>query len=96
MSCGYEGRHFGAPYPDATCIDGELWDLDSCDEPGGGLTSGGDIPCPCCSTKEYVEWLDPRASGNARQRRKNFRLVMRRVKMWAKPCRLAPRHEGGV
>lgn len=47
--CGYTGHDFGAPYPDSTCIDGFLWDLDSCDEPGGGLTHGGDIPCPQCA-----------------------------------------------
>lgn len=47
---------FGARYPDATCIDGMLWDLDSCDG-NGGLTSGGDTPCPVCSTKAYVNDL---------------------------------------
>jgi hypothetical protein len=46
---------FGARYPDATCIDGVLWDLDSGD--GEGLTSGGDIPCPVCSTKSYINDL---------------------------------------
>ena len=39
---------FGAHYPDAQCIDGYLWDLDSYDD--GLLTSGGDIPCPSCQT----------------------------------------------
>ena len=47
--CDYTGYDFGAPYPDSCCIDGYLWDLDSCDEPGGGLRSGGDIPCPRCN-----------------------------------------------
>lgn len=47
--CGYTGYEFGAGYPDSTCIDGYLWDLDSCDEPGGGLTVGGDIHCPSCN-----------------------------------------------
>lgn len=51
-SCGYEGSHFGAAYNDATCINGRLWDLDSCDN--GMLTSGGDIPCPNCNTEEYL------------------------------------------
>lgn len=51
-SCGYEGSHFGAVYNDATCINGRLWDLDSCDN--GMLTSGGDIPCPKCNTEEYL------------------------------------------
>lgn len=52
MSCGYEGTHFGASYPDACCIDGHLWDLDSDD--GGMLTSGGEIPCPACNLDAFV------------------------------------------
>lgn len=51
--CGYSGRHFGAHYEDATCIDGFLWDLDSDD--GEGLTSGGDLPCPLCNTSSYLD-----------------------------------------
>jgi hypothetical protein len=47
--CGYTGYEFNMPYPNSTCIEGFLWDLDSCDEPGGGLTQGGDIPCPQCN-----------------------------------------------
>lgn len=47
--CGYTGYEFGGGYPDSTCIEGYLWDLDSCDEPGGGFTHGGDIPCPKCN-----------------------------------------------
>lgn len=50
--CDYTGRHFGAPYDDACCIDGYLWDLDSGDR--DGLTSGGDIPCPLCNVDTYV------------------------------------------
>lgn len=86
--CGYEGSHFGATYPDACCIEGYLWDLDSCDEPGGGLYRGGDVACPCCNTREYVE--DgmqgngiPSATGNARQRRKHVRVLVRKIKTWA-------------
>lgn len=45
---------FGAGYPDATCIDGYLWDLDSCDEPGGSLSSGGETPCPFCNSEKYM------------------------------------------
>lgn len=52
--CDFHEPYFGADYPDACCIDGFLWDLDSCDVPGGPLTSGGDVSCPrCCHT----EWL---------------------------------------
>lgn len=52
MTCGYEGAHFGASYPDARCIDGFLWDLDSDDN--GYLTHGGDMPCPQC---DLAGWL---------------------------------------
>ena len=52
--CNYTGSHFGASYPDACCIEGRLWDLDSCDEPGGGLSIGGEIPCPSCETEAYL------------------------------------------
>jgi len=80
VSCGYEGTHFGAYYPDAACIDGYLWDLDRCDEPGGPLYNGGDIPCPCCNTREYIG-ITP--SGNAKQRRTKIRILMRKVRSWA-------------
>jgi hypothetical protein len=56
FACDYQGIHFGATYEDATCIDGYLWDLDSCDEPGGGLRYGGDIPCPKCNAEEYAAY----------------------------------------
>jgi hypothetical protein len=49
LGCNYRGSHFGAIYPDAQCSDGFLWDEDSCDEPGGPLLVGGDIPCPKCN-----------------------------------------------
>lgn len=54
LGCDYHGKNFGAPYPDARCIDGYLWDEDSCDEPGGPLMRGGDIPCPECNGAEYI------------------------------------------
>lgn len=47
---------FGARYPDAICIDGYLWDMDSYED--GGLTQGGDIPCPFCNTEKFIEY-DP-------------------------------------
>ena len=73
MSCGYQGKSFVAHYEDAACFDGYLWDLDSCDEPGGPLYHGGDIPCPACNTREYVAWLCPAVGGNSRQRRRRLR-----------------------
>lgn len=55
--CEYQGKHFGAVYEDAGCRDGYLWDLDSCEEPGGPLYSGGDIPCPSCNSEEYKRYV---------------------------------------
>ena len=74
MTCGYEAPTW-AHYPDGRCIDGYLWDLDSGD--GEYLTSGGDVPCPCCNTVEYLDYLDKRPSGNARQRRRWLRVEAR-------------------
>lgn len=51
--CG-EFPYFGATYPDATCIDGYLWDLDKCND-DGSLYGGGEDPCPFCNTDEYVQ-----------------------------------------
>lgn len=58
INCCYTGEHFGANYPDACCIDGYLWDLDSCDEPGGALRRGGEIPCPECNSEEYKTYYE--------------------------------------
>lgn len=44
---------FGAHYPDARCIDGYLWDLDAYED--GMLTSGGEVPCPYCNAKDFIE-----------------------------------------
>ncbi len=46
---------FGASYPDATCIDGFLWDLDKCDE-NGLYSSGDNPPCPFCNTQEFIDY----------------------------------------
>lgn len=46
---------FGATYPDATCIDGMLWDLDSYED--GGLTKGGEDPCPFCNKEAYTQHM---------------------------------------
>ena len=83
MSCGHQGPHFGARYPDAACIDGYLRELDSCDEPGCPLFSGGDARCPCCNAREYVECGDNAITGNAHQRRTKRRSLIRAVNAWA-------------
>lgn len=51
-----EFPHFGAHYPDATCINGFLWDLDSCGDDHSILHHGGEDPCPFCNTEAYLEW----------------------------------------
>lgn len=51
--CNIEFPHFGASYPDAHCIDGYLWDMDSYED--GCYTSGGDAPCPFCNTEKWLE-----------------------------------------
>lgn len=56
----YEFPYFGAKYPDATCINGYLWDLDSSEEVDGQtyLTQGGDVPCPFCKEDAYIEYRE--------------------------------------
>lgn len=84
LGCSFEAPFFGATYPDGTCIDGYMWDLDSCDEPGGPLYGGGDAPCPHCNTREYVtSYLDMHFTGNAKQRRSALRKQMRLTKRLA-------------
>lgn len=51
-----EFPYFGAKYPDATCVDGFLWDLDDCDE-NGLLSSGDNPPCPFCNTDAFIEHI---------------------------------------
>lgn len=57
-SCDFHEPYFGASYPDACCIGGYLWDLDSCHEPGGPLHSGGEVPCPQCNHEAWLERFD--------------------------------------
>ncbi|MBT2299206.1 hypothetical protein J7E70_01890 [Variovorax paradoxus] len=81
LGCNYEASTFGARYPDGTCIDGYMWDLDSGDS--DGLTSGGDIPCPWCNTLAHLEWNGETFKGNARQRRRARRALIKKVHAWA-------------
>ena len=46
---------FGASYPDARCIDGQLWDLDKCDD-NGLYSSGDNPPCPFCNTEAFIDY----------------------------------------
>lgn len=52
-----EFPYFGATYPDATCINGWLWDLDSYED--GKLYGGGEEPCPFCNPDFIEHNLDP-------------------------------------
>lgn len=58
LGCDYQGREFGAQYPDSVCIDGYLWDADSgvAGDDGWVYTNGGDLPCPQCNHDEYREY----------------------------------------
>ncbi|WP_418114591.1 hypothetical protein RJD40_20920 [Vibrio scophthalmi] len=58
LGCDYVGHDFGAHYPDSTCIDGYLWDLDSGFAGTDGqhyLDVGGEIPCPKCNLTKYIK-----------------------------------------
>lgn len=46
---------FGAKYPDAGCIDGQLYDLDKCDDNGNLYVPGEYWPCPFCNTEEFIK-----------------------------------------
>ena len=63
--CGIEFPFFGATYPDAVCIDGYLWDMDSWD--GNYYFSGGDVPCPVCNTEEWLELVLENESFESRE-----------------------------
>lgn len=63
---------FGANYPDATCIDGYLFDLDDCDDNGNLYYPGEDIPCPCCNKEKFIE----------RFGEENHNIVMETVEYW--------------
>lgn len=46
---------FGAKYPDARCIDGQLYDLDKCDGEGNLYVPGDYWPCPFCQTEAFIK-----------------------------------------
>lgn len=50
-----EFPYFGAGYPDATCIDGRLWDLDKCNDDGTLYSHGDNPPCPFCNMETFIE-----------------------------------------
>ena len=61
MMCNYQGYEFGAgSYPDSVCIDGRLYDADSCDGEGNLYEPGEDIPCPMCKPKDAVAYWTER------------------------------------
>ena len=49
---------FGANYPDATCMDGILYDLDNVGDDGVLIKPLEEIPCPFCRTEEFIRY-DP-------------------------------------
>lgn len=59
-----EFPYFGAPYPDARCCDGFLWDLDS-DNGEGLFDNGGEVPCPFCNEEGFIQYhLEQEDYGN--------------------------------
>jgi hypothetical protein len=46
---------FGATYPDATCVDGQLYDLDKCDQDHNLYEMGEYWPCPFCKTEAFIK-----------------------------------------
>jgi len=46
---------FGARYPDARCIDGQLYDLDKCDDKGNLYEMMEYWPCPFCKTEAFIK-----------------------------------------
>lgn len=54
-----EFPYFGARYPDATCIDGILHDLDKCDDNGDLYEPSEMIPCPFCQTEAHIDYFEP-------------------------------------
>lgn len=53
--CNVEFPFFGASYPDAKCVDGNLMDMDKCDEDGNLYSTEEYNPCPICCKKEFIE-----------------------------------------
>ena len=50
-----EFPYFGASYPDATCIDGQLYDLDRCGSDGQLYEMNEYVPCPFCNQEEFLQ-----------------------------------------
>ena len=55
LGCDYMGHEFGASYFDSCCIDGQLYDLDSCDSDGNLFEPLEFMPCPQCNHEAWVE-----------------------------------------
>lgn len=54
--CNVEFPYFGAHYPDARCVEGNLLDMDKCDENGNLYLSDEDNPCPFCRREEFIQY----------------------------------------
>lgn len=59
--CNWQGYGFGAPYEDAGCCNGEIADLDDCDEPGDRLGLRGEMCPQCDGTGKYKTAVGPMA-----------------------------------
>lgn len=59
IPCNWQGYGFGAAYEDAACCNGTVYDLDSCDEPGGPLMHTEEENCPQCEGRGFLNPGDP-------------------------------------
>lgn len=55
LGCNIQFPYFGARYPDACCIEGNLMDMDKCDENGLLYSTEEDNPCPICRREEFIQ-----------------------------------------
>lgn len=95
--CGYHGFDFGARYLDSVCIDGQLFDADSCDDDGNLLEPSEYIACPQCNHESWLADLrdeieeqgaiaaddgQPRRNNPFRSMKLRFPSDRRRLKRW--------------
>lgn len=76
--------YFGAQYPDACCVDGQLYDLDNCDDEGNFYEPDEYHPCPFCNTKEFMK-VQKDNEQDLSQARQWMKDVMER---WGNPHRI--------
>lgn len=74
--CEYQGYEFGAQYPDSVCVEGQLFDADSCDDEGNLYEPAEYVPCPMCHREEAIKWHASRSYGTYKERIAAARLLV--------------------